>query len=68
VVDVRGREAQKTESRVEQPILPAIVFRQAVPMVGPVVLDDEPRFGVVKVRSSKDRILVAKLHLDFGTR
>jgi hypothetical protein len=66
VVDVRGREAQKTEPGAEQPILPAIVFDQAVAMVRPVVLEDETRRWVVQVDPSKDPVaVVAEIRLDF---
>src|ERR1700682_608664 len=66
VVDVTGREAQELEAGTEQPILAAIVFDQAIPVVRTVVLEDEPRRGVVKVRSSVPIFVISQIHLYFG--
>jgi hypothetical protein len=67
-VDVRRGETQEPESGVEKPILAAIVFGQAIPMVRPVVLQDQAGGGVVQVRPSEDSILViAQIHLHLGS-
>ena len=60
-------EAQKPEPGVEQAVLPAIVFDQAIAVVGAVVLENESLRGVVKVRSTDESILdVIEVRLDFG--
>jgi hypothetical protein len=65
-VDVRGREPKESESSIDQQVLAAIVFDQSVSMVPSVVLDDEARRGVVKVRPADESIpVVAEIDLDF---
>jgi hypothetical protein len=65
-VNVGGSEAQKPEPGVEQPVLPAIVFDQAIAVVGPGVLENEPCGGVVQVGPACETILAVieiRLHI-----
>jgi hypothetical protein len=63
-VDVRSRETQQPEAGAEQSILTSIVFDQAIPVVAAVVLQDEPRRGVVKVHPSEPSFVIAEIHLN----
>src|ERR1700757_1728142 len=69
LIQIGGGEAKETEACVDQEVLPAIVRSQALAVVGAVVLDDEPRFGVIEVCSSdKMAILIAQIFLDHRRR
>src|SRR2546427_6742721 len=46
-VDVCRGKAQQTESRIDQEILPTVIFDQTVAVVATVVLEHQPRRRVV---------------------
>jgi len=64
-VDVGGRESQQPIAGVEQEVLAAVVLDEPVAMVGPVVLDDEPRRWVVEIRATHEPVVgVPEVDLD----
>ena len=68
-LEVSRGEAQESIPGIDQEVLAAVVFNQALAMVATVVLDGEARRGVVKVGPAyKPRRCVDKVCLDFWPR
>jgi len=68
-MNVRGCESQEPESSIDQQVLSSIVLDQALPMIAPVVLENEPRRGVVEVGPTDEPVLaVMKIGLDLRAR
>lgn len=64
-MDVRGSETQEAESGVDQQILPAVVLDEALSVVAPVVLENEPRPGVIQISPADESSLtVTEIRLD----
>ena len=62
---VSRREAQNPESRVDEQILPPVVLHEAIAVIAAVVLDYEPRGGVIEVRPTQESTLgVTKIGLN----
>jgi hypothetical protein len=68
-VDVGGRESQQPITGIEQEVLAAVVLDEPVAMVGPVVLDDEPRRWVIEIGPAYESISgVVEIGLDLRSR
>jgi hypothetical protein len=66
-VDVCGGKAQKPESRIDEQILTTVVLDKSVAMVAAVVLENQPRRGVVEVDPTNEpTVAIAKIRLDLG--
>jgi len=50
---IRGGESQDAVAGVDEKVLAAVVFDQAIAMVAAVVLDDQLRGPVIEIRSTK---------------
>jgi len=48
-MNVRRCEAKKPVPRVDERVLAAVVFDQALPMIAAVVLENKPRLWVIQV-------------------
>src|SRR5260370_18878393 len=46
-MDVRGRETQEAKARVDEQVLPAVVFHEALPVIAPVIFENESRRRVI---------------------
>ena len=68
-VDVRGRETQEAKAGVDEQVLPAVVFNEALAVNAPVIFQNESRRRVIEVRP-RDELLgaVAEVGLDLGVR
>jgi len=65
MVNVRSRETQEAESGIDQHVLPAVVLDEALTVVASVILENEPRPGVVQVRPTDEPLLtVTEISLD----
>lgn len=67
LMDVRVCKTKELESGLEQEVLPAVVFDEAVAVVGAVVFDDQARLRVVEVGAADEPASgVVESGLDLG--
>jgi hypothetical protein len=53
-MDVRGRESQEMKSSIDKEVLSAVILDQALPVVPPVIFENEPRRGIVEIGSAHE--------------
>jgi hypothetical protein len=69
IVNVARGKTQESESCIDEQVLAAVVFDQAVPVIPTVVLENESRSRVIEVGpADKSTFVVAEVRLNFGAR
>jgi len=64
-MDVRGRETQEAKAGVDQQVLPAVVFNEALAVIAPVIFENESRRRVIEVCPTDELLAaVAEVSLD----
>jgi hypothetical protein len=68
-IDVGGCETQETKAGVDEEVLPAVVFNEALAVIAPVIFQDESRRRVIEVCPGHELLTtVAKVGLDLRVR
>src|SRR5260370_42442125 len=64
-MDVRGRETQEAKARVDEQVLPAVVFNEALAVIAPVIFANESRRRGIEVCPTDELLAaVAEVSLD----
>src|SRR5260370_15909838 len=64
-MDVRGRETQEAKARVDEQVLPAVVFNEALAVIAPVIFENESRRRVIEVCPTDELLAaIAEVSLD----
>jgi hypothetical protein len=64
-MDVRGREPQEAKAGVDEQVLPAVVFNEALAVIAPVIFENESRRWVIEVCPADELLAaVAEVSLD----
>jgi hypothetical protein len=66
-MDVRGRETQEAKAGVDEQVLPAVVFNEALAVIAPVIFESESRRRVIEVCPT-DELLAAVAEVSLNVR
>ncbi len=66
-MDVRGCETQEAKAGVDEQVLTAVVFNEALAVIAPVIFENESRRRVIEVCPTDELLAaVAEVGLDLG--